>query len=129
MNQKSQMQTANDICSCRGCGVSSSVKVVPELKVNKWKCANCNLVQVWVPSAGYLASGGTADFGKVKRALASQGSLFSAGPFVGLGHDGCVSGVYDNPANFQLVLIVAAIVVVVAFSIVYYKESKGNASE
>lgn len=126
----SQAQTANDMCKCRGCDAKMKVTVVPDLKVNKWTCRNCNLTQLWIPSKEYTSAtlsdqaldtpnGRTTRFG-------AQKPLFCAGPFVGIGTDGCLTGVYDNPNNTVAIIASTVVIGLVAIGVGYYRENKAS---
>jgi hypothetical protein len=109
------------------------VTIVPDLKVNKWTCRNCNLSQLWVPSKEYTSAtlsdqtlatpnGKTTRFG-------NQKTLFCAGPFVGIGEDGCLSGVYENPNNILVIVASAVLLSLLAIGIEYFQVSSSTGSE
>jgi hypothetical protein len=122
--EMSQSELHKDQCTCRGCGVKSPVAVAIELKVNKWMCRNCGLIQLWVPSKQYLAH--TASEQPYKPKLGTQLKLLFAGPFVGEGKDGCLTGIYANPLDLHAIIFVAFVLVVVRIVIEYYRQQAGE---
>lgn len=116
----SQVELHKDECTCRGCGVKGNVAVAPELKVNKWMCRNCNLIQLWVPSKKYMAF--TASEQQYKQKVGLQKRLFSVGPFVGLGADGCLTGVHEDPTHLQTIMLVAFGLAVMGIVVEYYRQ-------
>ncbi|MCF8326538.1 MAG: hypothetical protein K9I84_16395 [Leadbetterella sp.] len=112
-----QSQTANDVCSCRACNMEQPVTIIPDLPVNKWTCRNCNLIQVWQPSPSFNQ---VHEVVSKTRSL-TQGTLFNSGPLVGIGADGCLSGVYPNPSHTTNIFLAAAGIAIIAILIEYYR--------
>lgn len=115
----SQAQTANDVCKCRGCGVPNSISIVPDLKTNKWKCINCNLIQVWQPSSSFAQVHDTVT--KVRATTGQPISLFSITPLSGIGADGCLSGVYSNPEHLSNIIMSTIGIAILAVIVEYYR--------
>lgn len=118
--EMSQVELHKDQCTCRACGVKGYVAVAPELKENKWMCRNCNLIQLWVPSKEYMAYTASEQQYKYKEGL--QQRLFSASPFVGLGQDGCLTGVYEDTSNVQMIVLVAVGLALLGIVVEYYRQ-------
>jgi hypothetical protein len=113
----SQSQTANDVCSCRACNMEQSITIIPDLTVNKWKCRNCNLIQVWQPSPSFNEVHEVVS----KYRPVTQRTLFNSGPLVGIGADGCLSGVYTNPVHLTNIIISAIVIGILAVIVEYYR--------
>lgn len=116
-NEHSQVQTANDVCSCRACKMEQPVTIIPDLTVNKWTCRNCNLIQVWQPSPSFNQVHEVVS----KARNLTQGTLFNSGPLLGIGVDGCLSGVYPNPSHPTNIFLAAAGIAIIAILIEYYR--------
>ena len=124
----SQARTANDVCKCRGCDVKSPITIVPDMKVNKWTCRNCNLTQLWIPSKDYMEATGETAYKTSSKNAGVQKMLFCAGPLVGIGTDGCLTGVHDNPNNLYGIIAGVFFIGMLAIAVEYYRVKIKNPS-